>query len=279
MFGYLKPYTPELRVKEDGFYKALYCGICRSLGRTVSQSARLTLSYDAAFLALLLAEISGEPFQVRPGRCVLHPQKKKPFVTENDAVRKASAASFVFAYYKILDDSSDEKGLRRLGAKAILPKSRRDLRRAEKMLQIDRAALRDGFAALADAERAGESADALASRTGRLTGILFSGCSADEVQKDLLFSVGEHIGRWVYFADAADDYEKDLQKKRFNPFAKDGIRREDLAAAMEIELSRTEELLRPVRYTDEGVHELLNNILFLGCQTTCRRILENPKKG
>ena len=32
MFGYVKPYIPELKVKEYEFYRSVYCGLCRSLG-------------------------------------------------------------------------------------------------------------------------------------------------------------------------------------------------------------------------------------------------------
>ena len=45
MFGYVKPYVPELKVKENEFYRATYCGLCRALGRK-SRFLSFTLSYD-----------------------------------------------------------------------------------------------------------------------------------------------------------------------------------------------------------------------------------------
>ena len=33
MFGYVRPYKPELLVKEYGQYKAVYCELCRVLGK------------------------------------------------------------------------------------------------------------------------------------------------------------------------------------------------------------------------------------------------------
>ena len=53
MFGYVKPYKPELRVRELEEYKAVYCGLCRELGQSFGLFARFTLSYDFAFLAML----------------------------------------------------------------------------------------------------------------------------------------------------------------------------------------------------------------------------------
>ena len=31
MFGYVKPLSDELLVKEHNFYRATYCGICRAM--------------------------------------------------------------------------------------------------------------------------------------------------------------------------------------------------------------------------------------------------------
>ena len=32
MFGYVRPYRPELRVREDEYYKGTYCGLCKAMG-------------------------------------------------------------------------------------------------------------------------------------------------------------------------------------------------------------------------------------------------------
>ena len=53
MFGYIKIAKPELKVKEYEMYKAVYCSLCRELGKSYGFLSRLTLSYDFTFLALL----------------------------------------------------------------------------------------------------------------------------------------------------------------------------------------------------------------------------------
>ena len=40
----------------------------------------------------------------------------------------------------------------------------------------------------------------------------------EEFTRRVLETFGYFLGRWVYLIDAADDMEKDLQKKEFNPF-------------------------------------------------------------
>ena len=36
MFGYIRPLAAELRVKEYAYYRAVYCGVCKSMEKTVS---------------------------------------------------------------------------------------------------------------------------------------------------------------------------------------------------------------------------------------------------
>ena len=53
MFGYVKPYHPELLVKDYEFYRATYCGICRSMKKHTGVLSNVTLSYDSVLLALV----------------------------------------------------------------------------------------------------------------------------------------------------------------------------------------------------------------------------------
>ena len=78
MFGYIRPAADELKVKEYNTYRAIYCGLCRSLGRCSGCLARFTLSYDFVFLALVRAALTGEKMSFDKGRCPAHPFKKRP---------------------------------------------------------------------------------------------------------------------------------------------------------------------------------------------------------
>ena len=55
MFGYIRPLEGELKVREQREYRGYYCGLCKSIGARYGQIERLSLSYDCAFLAALLA--------------------------------------------------------------------------------------------------------------------------------------------------------------------------------------------------------------------------------
>ena len=73
MFGYVRPYKPELRFKEFDAYKAVYCSLCKEIGRRYGRVLRLTLSYDLTFLALLQLSLRDLPICLEKKRCVCNP--------------------------------------------------------------------------------------------------------------------------------------------------------------------------------------------------------------
>ena len=56
MFGYIIAEKSELRIKEYDMYKAVYCSLCKTLGKKYGVISRFTLSYDFTFLGLLLGK-------------------------------------------------------------------------------------------------------------------------------------------------------------------------------------------------------------------------------
>ena len=60
LFGYVRPCKEELKVKEYNMFRAVYCGLCKTLGQSANQLCRLGLSYDFTFLALLLLALDEE---------------------------------------------------------------------------------------------------------------------------------------------------------------------------------------------------------------------------
>ena len=57
MFGYVTASLKELDKEAEKRYGAVYCGICRRIRLQSGNVARLGLSYDMAFLALLLMSL------------------------------------------------------------------------------------------------------------------------------------------------------------------------------------------------------------------------------
>jgi hypothetical protein len=121
MFGYVAANWEELTQPQKDRYGAVYCGICRCIGKHSSAKARLTLQYDMAFLALLLMSLYEPQEASYPNACLLHPIKKRPWV-DNIYVRDAADINVALAYYKCLDDWQDEgKSRAKHMAKALKP--------------------------------------------------------------------------------------------------------------------------------------------------------------
>ena len=83
MLGYVTADKPELKMREFEVYSGYYCGVCKSIARRYGQIPRIVLSYDAAFLALLLGGLSGEADEPTREHCIAHPAKKKTIVSNN----------------------------------------------------------------------------------------------------------------------------------------------------------------------------------------------------
>ena len=132
MFGYVKVFAPELKVSQHEYYKAVYCGLCKTMKNNTGLTSPLTLTYDFVLLALLRSGISGEGFTVRTGKCIAHPIKKRPVAKENDALRYCAAVSAILTYYKLLDDKNDKDAKKRLIVKSTLRQAKANMKKAIK---------------------------------------------------------------------------------------------------------------------------------------------------
>ncbi|MCL1919001.1 MAG: DUF5685 family protein [Peptococcaceae bacterium] len=107
MRGYVKAEKSELKVWECRCYTGYYCGICKSIGRRYGQLPRMALSYDAVFLALVLAGLFPEENIFVRENCLAHPLRKKA-ILHNTAIDYAGDVMLIMAWYKLLDDIRDE---------------------------------------------------------------------------------------------------------------------------------------------------------------------------
>ncbi len=284
MYGYVRAHAPELKVREQEYYRAVYCGLCRSMGKCTGQCSRMTLSYDVTFLALLRLILEGKDVEIHPRRCVVHPMKKKPMADAHETLTFCAYASAILAYHKVMDDRTDEKGQRKFEAVAVTPYVRSLRRRAVKAGYGDLdASVKKIMEALSllEAECA-PTVDRPADLFGELMAELVSyGLEGDTAR--IARSLGHRLGRWIYLMDAIDDYEEDQLKHRYNPFAclwqgsdLSDQRRDDLARALTAELVDMEAAL-DLCDADDTDHSNLwgvtRNILYLGMPATAHRVL------
>lgn len=122
MFGYVRICRHELN--DDDFYKfnSYYCGLCKAIGR-YSNTARLGLSYDMTFLAILLSAITDDKSEINTCRCILHPINKKHAVKHNKILDYAANIGILLSYKKLEDDWIDDKSLKSFAGMLLYKKA------------------------------------------------------------------------------------------------------------------------------------------------------------
>lgn len=220
MFGYIKVQKGELLVREYEAYKSVYCGLCRQLGKDYSIFVRFILSYDCTFYGLMLMALdrSCEGFQQK--RCVCNPLKKCTYCkTNSDSLSKAAALSVVSVYYKILDDIQDSGFAKKTVLRIVKPFFSRWRKKAEKRYPEIDFAVKTMLEKQFEAEKNENCLlDAACTPTAEMLATVLSFEGKNETEKRILHQIGYGLGRFIYLADAVDDYKKDKEKGNFNPF-------------------------------------------------------------
>lgn len=213
MFGLVSANLAELSKEEKTRYNAVYCGICRGIREQCSQAARLGLSYDMAFLALLLMSLYEPAEETGKRACSLHPIKPRPWV-DNDCIGYCACMNVALGYYNALDDYEDEE---HFSAKLMARVFGRDLDTIRTQYPRQCQAMETCIKELRELEKDGcDNPDLPAGCFGRLLGELF--VYQEDMWSDTLRQMGDALGRYIYLADAAMDYRRDLKKKQYNPF-------------------------------------------------------------
>ncbi len=213
MFGYVMANPEELSKEQQARYGSVYCGICRRIRSQASEPARLGLSYDMAFLALLLMSLY-EPEETSGHRaCSLHPFRPRVWV-DNEYIRYCADMNVALAYYNALDDYEDDGHLTAALMAKVFEKNN-----ASSQARFPRQckAMADCIRQLSDLEKAGcTNPDEPASCFGQLMGELL--VYREDLWAPALREMGMALGRFIYLADAAVDYRKDKKRGRYNPF-------------------------------------------------------------
>jgi len=272
MFGYIRTDVPELRVRENEYYRAVYCGLCRAQGKCTGQCSRMTLSYDIAFLALLRIAIDGRSPQIKRGRCIAHPFRKRSYVEYCAPLEYCAYAAAILTYGKTVDDINDEHGAKRLRARLTKPLANKMRRRALKnnYSELDKKVF-DGLHRLSEIENQKlASVDVPADAFGDILAEIMS-FGLDGTNRTIMYNIGRHVGRWIYIVDAADDLADDLKKQRYNAFSslyggeipQDQIK--GVSDSLRLELLAAEPMFDLIDYTGlPNIEGVINNIIYSG---------------
>lgn len=280
MFGYVKGDTPNMYVKDTVLYKALYCGLCKGIGKTCGTKARFALSYDLAFLSALIHNVRGIDVKVEKEHCIIHPIVKRPIASVTPLTERIAILNVILAYYKAEDAIEDKENGK--FKKAIFKSS---YKKAKKREPIFDEIVKKRYEELRKIEKENcdsidISADPFGNMMKDLVKVLF-----EEDYTEELGEIAYNLGKWVYLIDAIDDYDKDLKKKSFNVFInaykfkskKELIenKKNEIIAYLTPAIMTIGNLSTKIKYKFN--HDLCDNILQRGLIAETKRIMENIK--
>lgn len=221
MFGYIRCDKDELKWKDYRQYSQYYCALCHTIGRKFGLLYRVTLSNDATFLLICMDALS-EHTETVSKRCPTNPLKKTIVDVNSEIAEYVACLNFYLMQRKIIDSMQDTKSkikrsiLRHIHAFVVHNRAYLNWSRQEENLvkKLDRL-----FDELYETENKASGFDILTNIFGRITASFTDGLADYIEDSDAVLHLSVlffNIGKWIYLADALDDYAKDVQNGEFN---------------------------------------------------------------
>jgi hypothetical protein len=283
MFGYIRPLQGELKVRELERFKALYCGLCHTLGRKYGVAARFVLNYELVFLTMLLWDENEQP-DIKRRRCIASPIISKRCCARNAALDTCAGYSMILTWWKLRDTIADETFVKAIPHRVVAFILTRAYKKAAYDFPGFNARMKEGMAALAEYEARPElSIDGASDKFARMLSAIVPESMPDKERRPML-ELLYHLGRWVYIIDACDDYKDDVKAGRYNPVAvlyppNLGKLPEEGVLRMKTTLTHSNNLMGSAfeLLPETAWSETVRNIIYLGMPDACTRVFEGKK--
>lgn len=281
MFGYVRYDLPNLYIKDFMLYKAMYCGLCKGIGKACGSIARMGLTYDVAFLSALLHNIAGIDVKIEKSHCVQHSVKKRPIACVDALTEELGALNTILLYYKLTDDVAD--GGKGRGKRLFF---KRGFKRAKKKYPA-LVGIVDGY--MKEQSKTEKAQTVSCDRAADPTANMMRALSDHFLKEKKSEATGQlfyGLGKWVYLIDALDDYEKDGKKNNYNPFVL-SYGKASLKQLMEKEGDEIRFLFDTLFYSiRENLakipfafnRDLTDNIILLGLPAETNRVMLGEKR-
>lgn len=275
LFGYIKISKEELKIKEFELYRGVYCSLCKVLGKNYGIISRFTLNYDFTFLALLNMSLKDGCNKFSVKRCTFNPLKKCNLCNQTDDFQMPAAAAMIMAYYKVLDNIADEKGIKKFAFCLLKPFLKSANKKAVAKYPNIEKIVSEYIKTQNALEKAGcDEVDRVADPTAKALSQILMLCSDDAGQKRVLERMGYCLGRYIYLMDAYCDLADDVKKGNFNVLKNKKSEEIDSYVKAQLyfcinEASKAFELLDIKKYKT-----ILGNIIYLGLEDAAKKEIE-----
>ncbi|MCL2321264.1 MAG: DUF5685 family protein [Oscillospiraceae bacterium] len=214
MFGKVKPFIPQLKMKDYALFNEYYCGLCLSIKYNFGNISRLSLSFDMVFLAILLDSLRDEMNLSKKLYCIMRPVKGTFAKLNSDVLDYCSYLNIYLNYFKIEDDLQDKDKMFSNIYKLIFSKYLK-----ENAWKLDMDYMRDELKVLKSYEKNpdGLDLDSLSMPFSSLIGYISSFYFKGYPFEDTLYKLGFSLGKWIYIIDAYEDLFNDMKYNKFNP--------------------------------------------------------------
>ncbi len=278
MFGYVKTDNPNMIVKDTVLYKAMYCGLCKGIGKSCNQRGRLSLNYDLTFLSLFAHNVLDKDVKIEKQRCMIHWLRSRPIAVPDDLTLRIARLNVILAYYKCHDDVIDSK-------KGRIKKSffKSAYKKAKKVEPEFDKAVFEMYNALREFENKNtDSIDMISDPFGVMMQQIIKELLGDKATEDVL-QLAYYLGKWIYLIDAVDDFEKDKKRNNFNVFvvnfpninSKQELMNEQGQFVKDVfgeTLFLLKQSAQNIKYNFN--HDLIDNIIYRGLDKETHRITE-----
>ena len=269
MQGRLRPYLPELTIRDYNTYMRYLRGVRRQMYTEYGIYACHLLRYNGVLFAILSDSLAGRTATCRRQR-VPGTLCWRRMMSQTQGIRLAAQVEVLLGWHKLQDRSYSElRPFKRL----IRAVDRLLLRRAYEHAVKENPALERLFGqerdqAVVQMNLSAKNYALAAEPMSNIYGALYSTLATDDAsQRKSMRYIGSSIGRIFYLMDKAERFEADKRSGRYNVFvvndltgqaaAVENARRQALAAA--------NDLMRVYCMLDVKLNRsLLDNIMLLG---------------
>lgn len=267
MFGYVLPVKGEMKVQDFETYRAAYCGVCKQLQKSYGFFSRFLLNYDLVLVSVVADALSGQTGQLNAEGCFVNPLNKRAMRHGTDGLALAADGLVMLSYHKLRDNLDDEAFSKRMVYSCGYPFFRHMYNKAKRRRPELAAVLETEMQRQAEIEqRHSALPDEACDPTARMCSAIFAQAASSPEEEQLLSRIGLFAGQIVYLLDAAEDFNDDKEKNRYNVFLQAGYTFDETVAATQrrCRMAAGEIALCYNQLSLLQYKPILDNIFFLG---------------
>ena len=280
MKGRMRPYLPELTIRDYNIYQWYLRGVQYQLKTTYGLYSCSQLQHNGVLFALLSDSLAGREATCKKVR-LPWTLCWRPMMCQTQGIRLAAQVEVLLGWHNLQDRKYSElkplKRLRRAVDRLLL--RRAYMRAVEENPALERLFVQEREQAVTQMELSAKNYTLAAEPMSNIYGALYSTLATDDPsQRKSMHYIGCCIGRAAYLMDKAESFLRDKLRKRYNVFLANGITNPEAAveSARRQALAAANDLVRAYNLLDIKLNRtLLDNIMILGLRHAVDPFPEN----